>query len=283
MGEKLGVNIAETITRSAIAKCLDFNMEANNIGDNGNGICSFFLMGNSRAICEELVYSAFFQKIGNTQSQNIALGVLKIQQLKSILAQTRFFATNNPMQPTVGGFQPIEEQKKNIRNAEIHLKSLWARQGFGRHPDMKSLSRKIGLQTTYDYVYHMSSNFVHFNPNQLLRLGWGSKKDGPFTFSVKHFEQYYSGVSRFLGAILFLGYCYAFPDMFKEKFSEKYIESVTSVLESNVRWPEIITFEEMNQKFPNILIQALMSVMRSDDSDELPNILSELKSLRNLG
>ena len=276
----LGRNFPETLIRSAVAKCLDFNIEANNISSGST--CYFFLMGNSRAICEELIYSAFFHTIGSTQSKNIAGAILFEKQLKSTLAQTKFFSKNNNKQPTLGSLRSIEEQEQDIRDAEIKLKNLWIEQGFERPPSLQSLARQVGLETTYGYVYHMSSNFVHFNPNQLLRLGWGPIDEGPFTFSVKHFEHYYSSVSKFLGAILFFGYCCAFPDMFEGEFSEKYIECITSRLEANVRWPEIITFEEMNQNLPNIIVRALISITRDENDDGFPNILSELKSLQDM-
>lgn len=279
MVESLAENLAKLLTRCAIAKCLDFNIEANNTGD--DKICPFFLIGNTRAICEDLIYSIFFRKIGNTQSENIALGILQTQHLKSILAQTKFFPANNRLQLAIGGTRLPAQQEQDIADAEIHLKDLWKQQGFDTFPSIKRLASKVGLETTYGYVYHMSSNFVHFNPNQLLRLGWGAE-DGPFIFSVRHFEKYYLDVSRFLGAIVFFGYCCAFSNMFERSFPEKYIKCVTSRLESSARWPEIITFEEMNQEFPNILVRAAANVMRDDATDGFSNILSELKSLQNM-
>lgn len=272
-------NLTETLIQSAIAKCIDFNIEANNLSENRTS--PFFLMGNSRAVCEELIYSALFRKLGHVQSESIAIGILKVQHLKSILAQTKFFSKNNELQSAFGSHQSPSQQEQGICNAEVHLKDVWKQQGFNTTPSIQRLAREVGLETTYGYVYHMSSNFVHFNPNQLLRLGWG-QNEGPFVFSIKHFEGYYSAVSRFLGAIVFLGYCCTFPDMFKSGFAEKCVKHITSRLESNARWPEIITFEEMNQDIPTILTRAVMSIIRNKNNDGFPNILSELQSLRNM-
>ena len=79
---------------------------------------------------------------------------------------------------------------------------------------------------------------------------------------------------------MFYGFCSRFPDKFMDKFSEEYMEFVTSRLEANERWPEIVTFEEMNEKVPNILTTVIMSIIRDENIKTLPNILSELKSLR---
>jgi Family of unknown function (DUF5677) len=40
-------------------------------------------------------------------------------------------------------------------------------------PTIKDMALEVGLTFTYDYIYFVSSNFVHFNPQGLLRMGWG--------------------------------------------------------------------------------------------------------------
>ena len=269
----------EAIFRSAIAKCLDFNIAANGPIDSKSPI--FFLPSNSRSICEELVYCAYFCTIDLREARKIAIAIQNLAIRKSILAQTRFFAKNNSLQPTVGGHRRTSEHRSDISHAEDQLRALLSRHGLGRTvmPRVRTLAHKVGLNTTYEYVYHMSSNFVHFNPNQLLKMGWGPER-GPFTFSADNFAGYYSLLSRFLGAIFFLGYCWLFPDKFSDDFSEIFISQVTKRLGSGVRWPEIVMFEEMNQNPPNIILSAVMTVMRAEDGEALPDILSELKSLR---
>ena len=144
---------------------------------------------------------------------------------------------------------------------------------------MRDVARRVRLNTTYDYVYHMTSNYVHFNPTHLFKMGWGPR-EGPFIFSVKHFDKYYRHVVRFLGAMLFMGYVLMFPTMLSNDLANEYIEAVTTTLESKIRWPEIITFEEMNQQPPtNILHRALMTMLREEDDGAFSSILEELKSL----
>ena len=274
--KNLKENFVGVLIQSAIAKCMDFNLSANDALNKAS--TSFFLIGNSRAICEDLIYTSFLSSIEKNQANQFASLFMQRSYLKSIYAQTRFFAQNNPLQPSLGSLVPLEEQETNIRGIETNLKDLWKQHGF-TSASVENVSKKMGLETTYGYIYHMTSNFVHFNPSILLRLGWGNE-DGPFDFSVDNFDFYYSSVSRFLGAILFYGFCSRFPDKFMDKFSEEYMEFVTSRLESNVRWPEIVTFEEMNEEVPNVLTTAIMSMIRDENIKTLPNILSELKSLR---
>ena len=115
-------------------------------------------------------------KLDRKHSSDLAAAIHWLKFRKNILAQTNFFAKNNPMQPTVGALHATREQKSEINQAEARLREIWKRLGFPAVPSTRCLSLKAGLTTTYEYVYHMSSNFVHFNPGQLLRQGWGPIK-----------------------------------------------------------------------------------------------------------
>ena len=118
------------------------------------------------------------------------MAISSVMHRKSVLAQTRFFANNNSFQPTIGDLMPADEQERELSNAEQQLKRLWAHHGLGgaNRVSVKRLSQRVGLKTTYDYVYHLTSNYVHFNPTHLFKLGWGPIQ-GPFTFSVTHFNR----------------------------------------------------------------------------------------------
>ena len=274
--EHLLDNFFDTVVTSAIAKCIDFNIISNR--DSENEMLPYFLMANSRSICEDLIFIAYMRKLGRKQSNELATAIHWLKFRRSVFAQTNFFVKNNPLQPTVGVLHPTEQQELEIREAGQGLKHLWKQVGFANIPTVRRLSCKVGLNTTYEYIYHMSSNFVHFNPGQLLRQGWGPE-EGPFNFSASHFSNYHSEVCRYLGSILFLGYCYSCQNQFLPKVRSTAIEEITSALRSNVRWPEIVTFEEMNQKFPGPILQAAISLFRDEQSESLPDILSELKGL----
>ena len=147
-------------------------------------------------------------------------------------------------------------------------------------PSVQCVAKRVGLTTTYGYTYHLTSNFVHFNPCQLFRAGWGPENEGPFRFSIQNFEGYYTNLARFLGAIVFLGYCYIAPDKFDGVVASEYARLIQSRLQSNFRWPEITTYEEMNQTWPdNILSRAMMTVAREQDPMAMPDVLSELQGL----
>jgi len=184
----LKTSFSEVLITSAVAKCLDFNNQANK-GDTTEAPSSFFLIANARAMCEELIYCSLFRRIGQRTSDDLAMRLNDLARKRNVLAQTRFFAHNNPAQPTFGGFADSLKLDEAIRQAARELRSQWKSCGFTRvPPSVQEVSEKVGLTTTYGYTYHLTSNFVHFNPGQLLRTGWGPGNEGPFTFSIQNFE-----------------------------------------------------------------------------------------------
>lgn len=283
--DDLAASFSEVLLTSAIAKCLDFNKLAH-----GNGLDTpgFFLVANVRAMCEELIYCSVFRHVGEQDADELAKGLNHLALLRNIHAQTRFFAMNNKLQPTLGGFTGSSEQNAAIEKASTAVDDIWKRLGLmkakhGRAPSTFRLSRTVGLETTYDYMYHLTSNFVHFNPGQLFRTGWGPM-EGPFTFCVDNFEGYFLNLARFLGALVLLGYCRLAAERFEAEAGRRYADSVAARLQGNFRWPEITTYEEMNRAWPDSVIErSLMTVVRQDDPNAMPDVLSELRGLDSLG
>ena len=276
--DDLRASFSNVLITSAIAKCLDFNKFAQETGSNTPG---FFLVANVRAMCEELIYSSLFRLLGQQTSDELAKKLNHLALLKNVHAQTRFFALNNQLQPTLGSFVDPTEQKAAIKQASAAVNDVWKR--VGCQPTIRQLSRTVGLETTYDYTYYLTSNFVHFNPIQLFRTGWGPM-EGPFSFCVDNFEGYFSNLARFLGALVFLGYCHLASDKFERDAANRYADTIAIQLQGNFRWPEITTWEEMNKTWPdNIILRSLMTVVRKDDPNAMPDVLSELRGLAKLG
>ena len=280
----LNNSFSDVLVTSAIAKCLDYNQLAY---QSSSRLPSFFLVSNVRAICEELIYCALFKRLGQTLSDQLVGKLNHLALLRNVRAQTNFFALNNKLQPTLGGFTASRKQDEAIDNATIDLKRTWQDAGFTRAqgrvpPTVRQISNAVGLETTYEYTYHLTSNFVHFNPGQLFRLGWGPMK-GPFTFSCSNFEGYFSNLARFLGVLVFYGYCHIAPDKFASSAAKRYATEIATQLKGNFRWPEITTYEEMNRTWPDsVMVRSLMTVWRQEHSKAMPDVMSELEALRDL-
>ena len=158
--------------------------------------------------------------------------------------------------------------------------------GLGARPRISEMARAVGLPTTYEYIYHLASNFVHFNPNALLRMGWSKEsKEHNFSFSIENMSGYYDGVCKFYGGILFVGFATFIsrvPDLRLDLSKElAQIEQAIAYVE---RWPEIITFEEMNievpQRPPFFLERAMRELMRLAGDIRYGEILAEVKSVQ---
>ena len=281
--DDLRASFSDVLITSAIAKCLDFNKFSQET-------CShtprFFLVANVRAMCEELIYCSLFRLVGQQSSDELAKKLHHHALLRNVHVQTRFFALNNLQQPTLGGFTDPTEQEAAIEQASSAINDVWTRLGLiganDRPPSIWRLSRTVGLETTYNYAYYLTSNFVHFNPVQLLQTGWGPT-EGPFSFCVDNFEGYFSNLARFLGALVFLGYCHLASDKFETDAANRYADTITIQLQGKFRWPEITTYEEMNQTWSDsIILRSLMTVIRQENPKAMTNVLSELQGLANL-
>jgi hypothetical protein len=140
----------------------------------------------------------------------------------------------------------------------------------------------IGLVATYDFIYFLVSNYVHFNPAAFLKFGWTRKKDKDFDFAVSHMSDYYGATAIFYGAVLFIGFAafvFRMPE-FKSANVKRELDTIERFIGSLHRWPEIVTFEEMNVQPPLFfLLHAMREVMRSSGHVEYGQILTELKGV----
>lgn len=68
---------------------------------------------------------------------------------------------------------------------------------------------------------------------------------------------YYKALASFYGAILFIGYHSAFSARFRSS-CETEVAMLFDLIENVQRWPEVITFEEMNESTPWYLLTHAM-------------------------
>lgn len=272
--------LLDILVISSFSKCVEFNIEANRKRQNPE--VEYLLVGNLRSICEELIWLTYLSRIDSALSTQIVEYLIDKNVIDGLEAQSKFFAANNP-------FQPILNSKlfnKSIRDVERKEKELIETLNSvnalnGRFPSVRNLANEIGLTSTYEFIYFSSSNFVHFNPLNLLRTGWKAD-DSPFEFSIRSLNLYCKMFSCFYGAIMFIGFESSFGLKFFDNVLESEARSLVNLIENVSRWPEIVTFEEMNIPMPNnIILNAFGHVMREEDSS-IPygEVLKELRSLR---
>jgi hypothetical protein len=132
-------------------------------------------------------------------------------------------------------------------------------------PPIRQIAEKQGgdiLIKLYDYLYRLTSGTVHFNVGALLRTGWGKPPD--CSFSIRHFTGYYGAFARTYGAFMFCAYFELLGRFLRpDKDAKRRVEAIRDSILSVVRWPEMITFEEMNIPVPDpgLIINALGVVL----------------------
>jgi hypothetical protein len=280
-GSALADRMLNTLVQAATSKCIDFNILCNRT-DNRLGP-AFVLLASLRGLCEDLIWLTFMTKLEGTQANRLIALLLAQNTVKGLATQQSFFEVNNPMQPVLSGAKPTQEAEQKVVAARDKLRKFWKSMGSTKRdgPTVRDMAIQVGLVSTYDYIYFSSSNFVHFNPQALLRMGWGPS-EGPFTFSIHNMDAYYRNFAAFYGAVVFIGFHSAFGEQYFRAKIDSEIYELLALIDHVHRWPEIVTFEEMNQKPPlYFLTHAFGKVMREDDPN-MPYgaILQEVQSLR---
>ena len=80
------------------------------------------------------------------------------------------------------------------RQTEVEIKDVgrklgWPKKGQTVLPSMWFLSKKVGREKDYKFLYHATSRFVHFSAQEIYRRVWGTK--GDVTISSRHFSRYW--------------------------------------------------------------------------------------------
>jgi hypothetical protein len=269
--------------KAAFSKCIDFNVIVNR--DRSNNDEAFLFLSGLRGIAEDLIVLKYSLKFSAGTRATYFQKLRELNLRQGILAQRNFFESNNPFQYVVGKRNSMQESQAKYDDAKNALQEFWKTNGFPKNgPTVKEMSEAVGLSTVYNYIYFAASNFVHFNPHALLRTGWGPM-DGPFTFSIENFGGYYRDLAAVYGAILYLGFAVSFGSLLqKEEELRTGITEIESILVRTPRWPEIVTFEELNIPRPEYassrLMHALLGIKdESKRSFLFINILNEIKAL----
>lgn len=117
-------------------------------------------------------------------------------------------------------------------------------------PQTRQLAERTGVVILYDYYYRLTSKLVHFNPQVLLRSGWGDNLRHPH-FSFNNFDQYYKEIAQTYGILLFCLFFEFFDDDLRAGDDvDHLVDQLRERILTQLRWPELVTWEEMNRRPP---------------------------------
>jgi hypothetical protein len=274
----------DALIQAATSKCVEFNLFSNR--SDKRAAPAFTLLSSLRGICEDLIVLNFISRLEEEKATKL-IGLLIQQNLsKGLSAQQDFFKANNPTQPVLQGGKTSAAANRAVSKVRDELRAFWAYAGSAKRdgPTIRDMATEVGLSSTYEYIYFANSNFVHFNPQALLRTGWGPQ-EGPFAFSIHNMGEYYRRFSSFYGAVLFIGFYASFGENHLKADMDDELTRLLELISHVHRWPEVVTFEEMNQEPPPYLLtHALGKVMREEDPKyPYGAILHEVQALRQSG
>src|SRR6266853_2046504 len=238
----------ENCLRASFAKAYELNVLATTPAKSAP---AFFLTSALRSICEDLILLRYLSSLDRSSRNRIISLLMKHELLTNLKVQEAFFAENRPFQPVL---QAPTGCESDVNQTVVELQKFWKGQGWTLNgkatlPQIRQLAERRGIVTLYDFIYRLTCDVVHFNPQVLLRSGWGDLPE--VEFSTKNFEPYYRAFTVIYGSFLFCIYfellrSHLRPDVKTMQTVAKLREAIRNVN----RWPEIVTFEEMNLKAP---------------------------------
>jgi hypothetical protein len=253
------------LARACLAKTFEFNQF---LAGHASEHQSFFFTATLRGICEDIIALKYFKDcVDPADTQTILQAWIHLQYLEGVDAQTQFFNANRPHQPVLKNGNVGSRMEETINRIRAYRKKFnWRR----TPPTTQQMAEASGLGPLYDYLYDATSRVVHFSPSVLLRMGWGpeNKPDATYHFSSENFFRYYSQFNEFYGVYLFVLFFDIMKDQLglSEKFSNA-VEDLRSYLNDCWRWPEMVTFAEMNLPEPSPILYALGRLMHDQQNE----------------
>lgn len=252
-----GVGIYGCALRAAVAKSFEFAAVVHRDPPPDHG---FFITSTLRGLCEDLIVLSFVEPL-SPADRNEAVALLMAKNVADgIAAQSAFFKSERPWQPV------LQPPTTTSTDTEAQLRDLAKTLGWkGRQPwpSVWFMAKASSLAPLYSYIYAATSKWVHFSPHILLRMGWGGTPDDvgdatEWSFTTSNFSQYYAEFNQTYSLMLLLLLVRGPAADIIPSDAVSTVESLQTHLDNPLRWPEDVTFEEMNLKGPGSLQRILL-------------------------
>jgi len=232
------------LLKATIVKSYEFSLAT--ISLRGENI--FFMLPALRGICEEHITEKFlFETFPDIEERNFIVTVWQQHGiLKSSIAQWEYFKVKKSSQ-TLYYEDSFPDKLQNLESEiKKHFKRKLPTSNFkSTFPTVHYMAKATELLELYNYLYHATSTFVHFHPQNLFRMGWGNIPE--CQFSTSHFKHYYNYFLIYYGALLFCELIeWQVRNGYLIGFDSDSIKPIREILNGISRSPELVTFEEMN-------------------------------------
>jgi hypothetical protein len=233
--------------RAAFAK----NYEINRFLQSEEAAMNAFAVTSAlRGVCEDVIVLKFLGTF-TKRDRDEAVGVLMMKAvLEFMQQQTAFFNKYRPSQPIL----EAKDVNNEIQGLKLRLRAFRKSYKWKKHrewPSMREMAEATDLLPLYDFLYAGTSSFVHFSPNNLIRMGKviGGPHGDKMVFSGSNFSDYYNSFNRFYGLFLFITFTTTFATSLGCRAEvQPPVEKLMRALDEELRWPELVTMEEMNMQ-----------------------------------
>lgn len=263
LSKKTDIKLRE-IAIAAYVKAYDFVLYICRLNDFKD---SFFQLPMLRGICEDLIAITYLinQKEAH---KNYLIASKNFDELKrATKAQEAFFNKYNPGQI----IPPIlnDGQKDLVLKQYIEAGNFLEEANF---PNVYQMANLSNLGDLYSFIYHATSKVVHFDIFTLMSTGWGNidKKRGTIepNFSYQHDYHHYYKFALFYASYLFIQQTENFGKylVLPAEITENLKQLVNGY--SQIDWPELVTFRQMNVVPPSNLMRTIFRNLNSEKLDE---------------
>lgn len=248
---------------------------------------TFFLVPALRSITEDIIFLVFLSRSPLEDRESVIRNLIRIDMHERLKQQQSFFKKFRPFQQIL---TPAGTDSTELDKAKQELCEFWKNNGWKNYkkwdpPPVREMAQKSSitlLEFAYDFIYRLVSGSVHFQTGWLFRSGWGGASN-EVTFSPKNMSTYYSTVIQVYGSCLLCLYFELFDGFLNPSQDEnKSISNLREHILTLHRWPEIVTFEEMNiavpqyDGYPDFLFRALYCVLMAEGfvsgAEKLPDL-----------
>lgn len=229
---------------------------------------AFFVIAALRGTCEELIVLKFLSQLSFDLRDEVMKILVGESLRKALKAQQKFFEMERPFQPVLRTeTDAAKASSRQTRLTEIGISSgLWSTKG--KLPPVDQMAHRLGIGPLYEYFYRTTSEVVHFNPRISLRHGWGETAT-KVTFSTNNFNRYYLNYGHTYSVFLFIEFYKNFRDELAfTKHFESIMKDLAQNLEDEDRWPEAVTYEEMNYPEPGALFRTLLRIKHGKHANQ---------------
>ncbi|WP_374027693.1 DUF5677 domain-containing protein [Bdellovibrio bacteriovorus] len=226
---------------ASIQKTFEF-ITLNNLSDHPEK--HFLSLASLRGICEDYICLKYIGELSVSERDTVIQLLMIAEVAQTSEAQREFFRKSNPGQIVYSRSSKNDDYEKARNGIEKILKVSLKKNSV--LPSVWDMSKKVDLFDFYKFFYHGTSRFVHFSPRGLLRLGWG-QDETKFNFSTGNFSVYYKEFAFFWGNWVLCLLLQLRQSIFESSEElDNAINCYLGILRDRGRWPELVTFEEMN-------------------------------------